>query len=123
MNNRLSPVVTALRDNAIARVRKARNKGQHIPCLDSESLGRAIDSIYTSRACQCCGQAMMGGRGVVQAESPSLHKIRPELGYVAGNLAVVCFACNTAIGEAGTAEQVNARMAALRWQLEQIQKG
>jgi len=84
-----------IRNNTLSRVRVARDKGKVIPCLDSESLAHAIDSVLCrkgrSMVCEHCDRFLAFGDKESHTLSPSLHKIRPELGYVTGNLAVLCF--------------------------------
>jgi hypothetical protein len=46
--------------------------------------------IETPAACQCCGK--MWGRA--RSDRPSIDKVVPIRGYVCGNVAVICCACN-----------------------------
>lgn len=114
-----------VRNNVLSRVRKDRARGIEIPCLDSESLARAIDSVVCRKGatpvCEHCDKFLRFGDKVVHAGSPSLHKIQPNLGYVTGNLAVICFECNTSIGESGDAESVRRKIAAMQWQLKKLE--
>jgi len=115
-----------IRNNTLSRVRVARDKGKAIPCLDSESLALAIDSVLRrkgrSMVCEHCDRFLAFGDKESHTLSPSLHKIRPELGYVTGNLAVLCFECNTAIGESGDADSVRRKIAAMQWQLARLER-
>lgn len=48
--------------------------------------------------CPCCGREMSMGAGPrgngPTAKSPSVDRMIPELGYVSGNVAVICWRCN-----------------------------
>jgi hypothetical protein len=50
------------------------------------------------KKCPCCGVTFnierSGKSYVARDNSPSLDKIRPEHGYVAGNVAMICWRCN-----------------------------
>lgn len=52
------------------------------------------------------------GNSKPRANAPSIDRIIPELGYVRGNVALLCHACNVAKGSAATPEQLK-RLA--RW--------
>ena len=114
-----------IRNNTLSRVRVARDKGKAIPCLDSESLAHAIDSVLRrkgrSMVCEHCDRFLAFGDKESHTLSPSLHKIRPDLGYVTGNLAVLCMECNTAIGEAEDIATVDRKMRALAWQRARLE--
>ena len=107
-------------DNVLSRVRKAHKAGKPIPCLPRAELACAIASAWPANGCCAnprCGRELDAGRGVAEAHSPSVHKVVPARGYVAGNIRVICNACNTRIAEAGTIEATEAAIAALQWQL------
>lgn len=107
-------------DNVRNRVSKAHKAGKPIPCLPRAELACVIAGVWP-RDGRCsnphCGRELDAGRGVAEAHSPSIHKVVPARGYVAGNIRVICNACNTTIGEAGTIEATEAAIAALQWQL------
>lgn len=47
--------------------------------------------------CECCGRALAIRRRLDQYKqdaSPSIDRVRPELGYVLGNVALLCWRCN-----------------------------
>ena len=85
---------------AAARIR-SRNKG--IPFslneLDVCLLQQAIDT----GLCQLSGIPFNLERGRC-ATSPSLDRIDPKLGYISGNVRVVCHAINAALGDWGVEE-------------------
>ena len=55
----------------------------------------SIEDVVIKDSCPCCSQPMV---------RPSLDKIKPSLGYVKGNVEVICFDCNV-IKSYGTAER------------------
>ena len=110
--------------NTLGRVREAYKKGKRYACLDSESLAAEVEAVAKrvghALVCEHCERFLSFGDGKAHATSPSLHKINPTLGYVKGNLAVLCFECNTAIGESGDANNVRRKIAAMQWQLAKL---
>ena len=81
---------------AAARVR-ARKKG--LP-FDLDLYPQQIDDALTWGKCQLSNVPFDLSPGRTFA-SPSIHRIRPELGYVRSNVLVVCQAMNTALGDWG----------------------
>jgi hypothetical protein len=53
------------------------------------------------------GVALSQGNGKLHMSSPSLDRIRPELGYVPGNVAVISYKAN-AIKQGATPEELRA---------------
>lgn len=82
---------------AAARVR-ARKKGIFFDVDDVEvsRLQRVIDD----GRCEVSGVAFTL-KGPRSATSPSLDRIRPSLGYVPGNMRIVCHALNAGMGNWG----------------------
>ena len=82
--------------NTLARVRRDAERGKIYPCLDHGALALAVDSVAQrkgrSMVCEHCDRFLAFGDKTAHTLSPSLHKVRPSHGYVAGNLA--CFAWN-----------------------------
>lgn len=81
---------------AAARVR-SRNKGYAFDLDDfSEELQLRIDK----GTCELSGVSfdLSPGR---KPNSPSLDRIKPELGYTKGNVRVICHALNAALGDWG----------------------
>ena len=85
---------------AAARVR-ARKRG--IPFEVSKSDIAMLQSVIDDGVCQVTG-ASFTLSGPRCATSPSLDRINPSLGYVGGNLRVVCHAINAGMGEWGESE-------------------
>lgn len=54
------------------------------------------EDIVIPEACPICGRTMKSGvgRGRLLSTSPTLDKWDPKLGYVVGNIWVICHACN-----------------------------
>ena len=113
----------AIASNTLARVRRDGERGKVYPCLDHAGLALAVDSIIrrNRRVCEHCERPLTFGDKVAHAGSPSLHKVRPSHGYVAGNLALLCMECNTAIGEAEDVATVDRKMRALAWQRARLE--
>ena len=111
--------------NTLARVRRDRERGKVYPCLEHAGLALAVDSVARrkgrSMVCEHCDRFLAFGDKTAHALSPSLHKVRPSQGYVAGNLALLCMECNTAIGEAEDVATVDRKMRALAWQRARLE--
>lgn len=93
---RLNPEKTMFR-NAFSR---AKLKGYEFTITHAD--------VVIPEACPCCGVKMKvqcgpSGRGATPS-SPSLDRINPKLGYIPGNVAVICNDCNMTKGKAGIAE-------------------
>lgn len=54
--------------------------------------------------CPCCGNEMQRAIGLLTDNSPTLDKVVPELGYVKGNVVVVCWRCNRIKSDASIQE-------------------
>lgn len=73
-------------------IRNAKHSGRDI---DLEFLGGL--QVTPPEACACCGKALdySAGRGKNNREdSPSLDRRDNSLGYLAGNVFIICFRCN-----------------------------
>lgn len=82
---------------AAARVR-ARAKGIGFSLTDADV--SYLQSVIDVGLCQLSGvKFTIGGRR--SATSPSLDRITPSLGYVSGNVRVICHALNAALGDWG----------------------
>lgn len=85
---------------AAARVRARRKSIEFmLGDADIELLQAAIDR----GICEVSGVALTL-TGPRSATSPSLDRIKPELGYVAGNIRIVCHALNAGMGDWGEDE-------------------
>lgn len=60
-----------------------------------------LHAVLETGVCELTGIAFEIGNGKVGPNSPSLDRIKPELGYVDGNLRVIIFALNSAMGDWG----------------------
>lgn len=68
-----------------------------------------LADIVVPENCPCCGTMMTNKRKPDSGRSPSRHspsldRLRPDHGYVPGNVAVICFACNTRKGPSSLEE-------------------
>ena len=63
-----------------------------------------IEDVIIPDLCPLLGIPLKKGTGKIQDSSPSLDRVRPELGYVPGNVAVISTVANR-IKNSGTAEQ------------------
>jgi hypothetical protein len=83
----------------VLRRAKARARRKQLPFSITRS------DVVIAERCPCCGQIMgadieIRGSGNSDPKSPSLDRIRPGLGYVPGNVAVICWRCNQTKGSA-----------------------
>lgn len=88
--------VKALLHNAKGRARAAG-----APFLISDQ------HLTIGEKCPCCGVTFSNGEGTGKFGSPtvpSIDKIIPSLGYVPGNVAIICVRCNTIKNDATSAE-------------------
>lgn len=70
---------------------------------------RLTEMLRERPACPCCGVvfrfAVSGTLGGEKCDaSPSVDRIRPALGYVPGNVAIICWRCNNLKRDASAAE-------------------
>ncbi|GLX91801.1 hypothetical protein Pfra02_43690 [Pseudomonas fragi] len=81
---------------AAARVR-SRNKGH---AFDLDSFSEELQGRIDKGICELSGVNfdLSPGR---KPNSPSLDRINPELGYIPGNVRVICHALNAALGDWG----------------------
>lgn len=84
-----------------ARIR-AKKKGVpfNLTATDVDRFQEIIDA----GKCELTGVTFTVISGKRSATSPSLDRIVPELGYVSGNVRVVCHAVNAGMGDWGEAE-------------------
>ena len=72
---------------------KGRAKTRGIPFTITRS------HIVVPESCPCCSRKIQPRTGAFKpggvASSPSLDRIVPEIGYIPGNVAVICWRCNT----------------------------
>lgn len=98
------------RQAVILRKRAYRDKNRGI-CLAAAAKSRAksagieidlglFDGSYFESwvgddpVCECCGREMRPNRGAFCDDSITIDRIVPSLGYVRGNVAVLCWRCN-----------------------------
>ena len=67
---------------------KKRSRQQKIP------FSLTLDDIIVPTICPVLGTILMVGKGKVTPDSPSLDRLRPELGYIRGNVAVISYRAN-----------------------------
>ncbi len=76
-----------------------------------------LDDIVIPDRCPFLGVALAHGSGKLQANSPSLDRLRPAEGYVCGNVLVISYRAN-AIKQDATPEELEQIAAALRQALK-----
>lgn len=111
-------------NNRAHDVRAKARKGIIVPIAAREEFLEEIQSIFPrDMRCPACGVAMgwKSPRQPDDSKIPSVHKIVPALGYVPGNMAVICTGCNSTISDADTLERVNRKRAALDFQATHLQ--
>lgn len=82
-------------------LREARKRATNKEILFDDGFKSQIIKELSLGICQATGTQMdVGGEiGVVSGYSPTLDRIIPHLGYVPGNVRVVCFAYNCMKGQ------------------------
>lgn len=93
----------ARRNNAIGllvRSAKQRAKARGLPF----SITR--DDLTMPASCPCCGRQIVPNQDRSRAThaSPSLDRVIPALGYVPGNVEIICWRCNDVKADASAAE-------------------
>lgn len=55
-----------------------------------------LEDLELDGCCQCCGREMFvtEEKGYQKPHSPSLDRLIPKLGYIPGNVNVICWRCN-----------------------------
>ena len=84
-----------------AQIRRAKHRTKGLPCtLTYEEMGDPPDH------CPCCGERMERYQGVrsPRRHCPTLERLVPEDGYVAGNVIWLCWHCNTTKGSLDVAD-------------------
>lgn len=84
---------------AHARIRARRKK----LLFDLDEHESSIQARIDAGFCELTGYPFDLRGGQRQFASPSLDRINPALGYVIGNVRVICFAMNSALGNWGEA--------------------
>jgi hypothetical protein len=74
---------------------RARNKG--IPFSVSEQEINKLQCAIDIGKCEISGYPLYLGTGKTRANNASLDRIIPDLGYVDGNLRIICYALNMGI--------------------------
>jgi hypothetical protein len=97
-------------------LRRAKIAG--VPCATREVLVFWINR-NISDVCPALGIDMVTGTGVCQNASPTLHRFNPALGYVPGNIAIICFQANKCIGD----YQPDEMMRAANFQANALENG
>lgn len=93
---------------AAARV---RSRKRHIPFNVTDAEVVRLQAVVDAGRCELSGVTFTLS-GPRCATSPSLDRIRPALGYVDGNLRIVCHALNAGMGDWGADEL---RRIAMAW--------
>lgn len=62
---------------------------------DGVPFALTADDIYVPEYCPVCAATIERSTGSVKPNSPSLDKWNPKLGYVPGNVWIICHRCNT----------------------------
>ena len=93
--------------SALVEAAKRRSREQKVP-FDVDLMSRAAieTRMLALPFCECCRVDLaIGSNKKAKANSPSIDKINPSLGYVDGNVAILCFRCNT-IKQNATADEL-----------------
>ena len=71
----------------------------------SKELGLAFDCDFFTRSffydeltknpfCECCGKEFYFSGDGLSMDAPSVDRLRPAVGYVKGNVSIICWRCN-----------------------------
>lgn len=71
-----------------------RAKKNNIPYDSIKNLCEHLKPIYSEMKCECCKKELVSNDKRHKHNSPSIDRIIPELGYVVGNVAILCWECN-----------------------------
>ena len=87
-----------IRDNLyrLTEGARTRSKAHNVPCDSASDLMAWLERNLTDK-CPVLGIEMECGKGSSQKRSPTIHRIRPELGYVVGNIAIISRLANDLI--------------------------
>ena len=85
---------------AAARIRARK---RNIPCDITAAETARLQAVIDVGVCELSGVELTLS-GPRSATSPSLDRIKPHLGYVAGNMRIVCHALNAGMGDWGENE-------------------
>ena len=85
---------------AMVKAAKARARDRGVP------FNITLDDINTHGRCPRCGVELKPNAGKAESCSPSLDRIVPALGYVKGNVTVICYRCNRLKGDSTPAERL-----------------
>lgn len=69
------------------------------------------EDIIVPTCCPCCKTILTPSKGKMGVSSPSLDRIDNNLGYVSGNVWVICFRCNALKGDSTPSELRNIAIA------------
>lgn len=70
--------------------------------------------------CPCCGVLFVQGKIETAPTSLTVHRVVSELGYVPGNIEILCNQCNEDIGEVPHLETLDRKRRALEWQVNRM---
>ena len=131
----IAPDICSRAVNNQVHARSTRAAMVGVACLPAPALFSLVSAriVATSGRCEACNTPMRtlqitgagnktqgNGSGRAPHNAMSIHKVRPLLGYVAGNVRILCRTCNEAIGDAATPGDCNDRINALRYQQAQL---
>lgn len=97
-----------MRAKQMKKSMQLRHRQKGIP-LDSRyfSIKKLAQMLTETPICPCCSKVMEPGQklnGAPYDNAPSVDRIKPALGYVEGNVAILCWRCNNLKRDATTKE-------------------
>ena len=133
----IAPNICSRAVNNQVHARSTRAAMVGVACLPAPALFALVCAriVATNGRCEACDVPMRtltitgagnktagNGRGRAPHNAMSIHKVRPLLGYVAGNVRILCRTCNEAIGDAATPGDCDDRINALCHQKKWLQE-
>lgn len=107
----------AVRQIVYAAERRAKNKSVPFDGIMPILQKVVQEARQQNGKCACCGVSFMPGKDMVDDASMTIHRVRPEKGYSVDNIAVICYKCNSAIGEPTDME---GKAKVWKWQIEKM---
>lgn len=101
---RESPVLA--RSRRMINKARARSTQHGIPFDVCFTADRIRARLHDEGTCECCGRLLDMSFSRRHDATPTLDRVDNDLGYVAGNVAILCYRCNCIKGNAHVSELI-----------------